>query len=425
MPDALSALSVCQPCDSWQRPFWTTAQISVCRSWAFEEKARVSQPPTIVFIQKSAGRGGAKNRLWDTLKTLKTGMACQLHVVTSETGEFTERCAELGVPVTVHPLPEWRKLWSRLGFAGAVKSLAKRLPFTHADWVISNEMWWAPHAAALARCLSGKSAAILRDGIADAGKGRKYRLQDNDLILPSSMKIARGLNQDPELGRRTHVFLDAVLLPPRRPESEGVLQERLGSASPEVRRWLLVIGRVQERKRQADAVRVLRGLMDRGHRDLGLVIAGDCDADYLPVMKEAMHECQVEDRVVMLGNFSDIQTLFSMAPICLLTSLREALPGSMMESCLAGIPCFMYPCEGAEDIFGPHQENFVSETFEPAALAEKMDTLLRDPGRLSTEVTALQKRAQGLFSMEAHLTGCVKQFGLGPLAGDEASNLPR
>jgi glycosyltransferase involved in cell wall biosynthesis len=384
----------------------------------------VTTLPTIVFIQKSAGRGGAKNRLWDTLKTLKTGMECQLHVVTSETGEFTERCAELGVPVTVHPLPEWRKLWSRLGFASAIKSLAKKLPFTRADWVISNEMWWAPHAAALARCLDGKSAAILRDGIADAKKARKYRLQDNDLILPSSMKIARGLNQDPELGRRTHVFLDAVLLPPRRPESTSALQARLSSASPEVKRWLLVIGRVQERKRQADAVRVLRGLMDRGHRDLGLVIAGDCDAEYLPVIQAALHECQVEDRVVMLGNFSDIQTLFSMADICLLTSLREALPGSMMESCLAGIPCFMYPCEGAEDIFGPHQENFVSETFEPAALVEKVDTLLRNPDKLSTEAAALQKRAQGLFSMEAHLTGCVKQFGLGSLARDGASTLP-
>ena len=357
----------------------------------------------LVFIQKTAGRGGAKNRLLDTLTTLKQGTDCGLHVVTSETGEFTERCEQLGVPVTVHPLPEWRKFMERLRFPGAMRALAKKLPFDQAAWVVSNEMWWAPHAAALARHLGGKSAAILRDGIADAVKARKYRLQDNELILPSSLKIARGLDIDPELKQRTHVFLDAVLLPPTRAESRAQLQSKMAGTNPEVKRWLLVIGRVQARKKQTDAVRVLRGLMDRGYTDFGLIVAGDCDADYEPEMQSAMRECGVQDRVVMLGNFSDIRALFDLAEICLLTSLREALPGSVMESCLAGRPCFMYPCEGAEDIFGPHQPLFVSADFQPALLVEKMDALLRDPARLAAEAEALQKRAQGLFSLEAHL----------------------
>ncbi len=372
----------------------------------------VPEPQTLVFVQKTAGRGGAKNRLLDTLTTLKQGTDCRLHVITSEEGEFTERCAALDVPVTVHPLPEWRKFLERLRFPGAMRALARKLPFKHADWVVSNEMWWAPHASALARHLGGKSAAILRDGIADAEKGRKYRLQDNELILPSSLKIARGLEQDPELGRRTHVFLDAVLLPASKPESVALLQSKLAAASPEVKRWLVVIGRVQERKRQADAVRVLRGLMDRGHTDFGLIIAGDCDADYLPVMQDAMRECAVEDRVIMLGNFSDIQALFAASEICLLTSLREALPGSVMESCLAGRPCFMYPCEGAEDIFGPHQELFVSTDFQPDLLVQKIDTLLRDPARLAAEAESLQRRAQGLFSLDAHLQGIVERLNL-------------
>ncbi|GEP42470.1 glycosyltransferase family 4 protein [Brevifollis gellanilyticus] len=372
----------------------------------------VPEPQTLVFIQKTAGRGGAKNRLLDTLTTLKKGTDARLHVVTSEEGEFTEKCAALGVPVTVHPLPEWRKFLERLRFPGAMRALARKLPFAHADWVVSNEMWWAPHASALARHLGGRSAAILRDGIANAEKGRKYKLQANDLILPSSLKIARGLEEDLELGRRTHVFLDAVLLPPSKPESAAQLQGKLAAASPAVKRWLLVIGRVQERKRQADAVRVLKGLLERGHSDFGLIVAGDCDADYLPVMQAAMRECQVEDRVVMLGNFSDIQTLFATADISLLTSLREALPGSVMESCLAGRPCFMYPCEGAEDIFGPHQPLFVSERFESELLVEKIDSLLRRPEMLRTETLSLKERAWALFSLEAHLRACVQRLEL-------------
>jgi len=366
----------------------------------------------LVFIQKTAGRGGAKNRLLDTLTTLKQGTDYPLHVVTSETGEFTERCAALDVPVTVHPLPEWRKLIGRLRFNSAMRSLAGKLPFEKAAWVVSNEMWWAPHAAALARHLEGHSAAILRDGIADAVKARKYRLQDNELILPSSLQIARGLEVDPELRERTHVFLDAVLLPQQRPESAAILHAKLAGTNPEIRRWLLVIGRIQARKKQTDAVRVLRGLLDCGHVDFGLIVAGDCDADYEPEILSAVRECAVQDRVVMIGNFSDIRALFDLAYVCLLTSLREALPGSVMESCLAGRPCFMYPCEGAEDIFGPHQELFVSADFQPTLLVEKMDVLLHDPARLMAEAAALQRRAQGLFSLEAHLRGIVERLGL-------------
>lgn len=372
----------------------------------------MAAPQTLVFIQKSAGRGGAKNRLLDTLTTLQAGTDCKLHVVSGESGEFTERCIDRNVPVTIHPLPEWRKLWSRLAFPSAIQSLAQKLPFDHADWVVSNEMWWAPHAAALAKKLGAKSATIIRDGIADVAKGRKYRLQDNTRILPSSIKIARNLAKDPELAKRTCVFLDAVFLPASIPESQASLERQLATAPPVVKRWLLVLGRVQERKNQADAIRVLKGLLDRGHKDLGLLVAGDCDSEYRPVMDEVMRKCEVQERVVMLGNFPDIQALFSKAALSILTSYREALPGSMMESCLSGLPCFMYPCEGAEDIFGPHEPLFVSSDFRPELLIEKIDGLLRDPMRLASEAAALQIRAQGLFSQEAHLRELAEKLSI-------------
>jgi glycosyltransferase involved in cell wall biosynthesis len=242
----------------------------------------------------------------------------------------------------------------------------------------------------------------LRDGIADAKKGRKYRLQDNDLILPSSLKIARGLQVDPELAKRTHVFLDAVMLPPSRGLAEE-LHRKLSTVSADVKRWLLVIGKLSARKRQTDAVKVLRSLLDRGHTDFGLALAGDCDEAYAAEMRTAIREAKVEDRVVMLGNFSDIRALFALEPIGLLTSLREALPGSVMETLLAGRPCFMYPCEGAEDIFGPYQDGFVSAGFDPEQLTQKIDCMLRDPQQCAAQVKELQQRAENLFSPAAHL----------------------
>lgn len=371
-----------------------------------------SASQTLVFIQKTAVPGGAINRLFDTLHTLREGTDCRLHAVCAERGVFTERCDALDIPLTIHPLPEWRKLMERLRFPLAIHSLSSKLPFHQADWVISNEMWWAPHAAALAKKLSARSAVILRDGIADARKGRKYRLHQNDLILPSSLKIAEGLQSDAEMALRTHVFLDAVFLPTAKAETKAWLEERTRHTCPAVKRWLLVVGRVQARKRQADAVRVLRGLIEKGHDDLGLLVAGDCDPDYELEMTSVIRESRMEDRVVMLGNVCDVSTLYASASICLLTSLREALPGSVMEALLSGRPCFMYPCEGAQDIFGPHLERFVSADFVPEQLAEKMDALLRRPSELLSETAALKDRAEKLFSYEAHLHSLRERLGV-------------
>jgi glycosyltransferase involved in cell wall biosynthesis len=216
------------------------------------------------------------------------------------------------------------------------------------------------------------------------------------------MKIAEGLRVDLELGAKTHVLLDAVTLPESSHGSFNELQSKLASEHPRVSSWLLVIGKVQPRKKQTDAVRVLRGLLDSGWSQFGLIVAGDCEPEYLPEMQSVIQDCKVHDRVVMLGNYSDIRALFALQPICLLTSLREALPGSVMEALMAGRPCFMYPCEGAEDIFGPHQTRFVSEVFEPSRLIQKVIQMLSEPALLQSETKALQSRAQELFSIDAH-----------------------
>ncbi len=365
-----------------------------------------------LFLQKTAGRGGAKNRLLDTLAALQAGSDARLHVLCGETGEFTERLTAMGVPFSVGPLPEWRKLGGRLRFAGAMRANLRALPFQRADWVVSNEMWWAPHAGALARGLGARSAIIIRDGIATAPKARQYRMHQNDLLLPSSIQIAEGLRVDPELALRTQVFLDSVRLPPPVPEAEArALADRLtGQAG--VERWLLVIGKLGPRKRQADAVRVLRRLLDLGHAGLGLALAGDCEPEYEAEMASVIAECGVADRVVRLGNVANVRPLLDLAAVCLLTSLREALPGSVIEALEAGRPCFMYPCEGAEDIFGPHRPDFVSSTFEPEELAARIDRLLRQPEELARLTAELQTRALSLFSPQAHLGEIQRAFGL-------------
>src|SRR5690606_38122631 len=105
-----------------------------------------------------------------------------------------------------------------------------------------------------------------------------------------------------------------------------------------------------------------------GHDDLGLILAGDIDADYEGELRATISASGTDDRVCLLGNFDDIRSLFSRAHTVLLTSTREGLPRSLVESLLVPVPAFSYPCEGVSDIYGPELPGFVSGESTPESL---------------------------------------------------------
>lgn len=356
----------------------------------------------IVFIQKSTGRGGAKNSLAESLAAMAEDSSIRASVVVGEQGSFTERCQTIGVPFRVSPLPEWRKFLDRLRFPSAMKRLSKDFESEKIDWVISNEMWWAPHASTLARHLGCRSAVILRDGIATIPKSHQYRLADNDLILPVSSTIGNALTLDPSFAPKVKLLFNAVSVPLNGRAPSSQLDETL-RAFPKVKRWLLILGKVGERKNQADGVRLLRLLLDDGRDDLGLLIAGDIDPSYAAEMERIISANAVGDRVAMLGNFDDIRSLLERTDTVLLTSYREGLPRSLVESITAGKPAFAYPCEGVEDIYGPHLRTFVSENSTPPAFHQTIREAWENPVQTAAAFEEVRSHVLARFSPAAHL----------------------
>jgi glycosyltransferase involved in cell wall biosynthesis len=263
-------------------------------------------------------------------------------------------------------------------------------------------MWWAPHAARIASHLGCRSAVILRDGIATIPKAKQYRLSDNDWILPVSSTIGDALRPDPLFRDRVQMLFNSVSVPKGTDSQASDLDLRLRDY-PSVKRWLLVIGKVGARKNQADAVKVLRMLMNDGHPDLGLLLAGDVDPAYAPAMNAAISENQVLDRVAMIGNFDGLQALFDRADTVLLPSFREGLPRSLVESITAGKPAFSFPCEGVEDIYGERLTTFVSQESDAGSLYHTIRNAWRDPATTSAAFASVQKEVIAKFSPDAHL----------------------
>ncbi len=354
-----------------------------------------------LFIQKFAGRGGSKLCLLDTLRALTVEDPHPACVVVGEQGPLVEECARLGVPVFLADLPEWRKWTHRWRFGLALRRLARRLAHVPVDCVISNEMWWAPHAARLARHLNCRSAVFLRDGIATPEKARKYRLQATDRILSTSSTIAEQLSRDPIFVPRLTVVLDSVSVPRSRQGQEASLRERL-AGFPLARRWLAVVGKIGPRKNQIDAVILLKHLLDAGHEEWGLLLAGDLHAAYSGALQQTVERMGLAGRVACLGHIEDVESVYRIADQVVLTSTREGLPRSLVEGLLMGRPCFAYPCEGVDDIFGPHVRRFVSEAKTPAALADRMLVAWADPPATHAALAEVRHRVETQFSPAAH-----------------------
>lgn len=356
----------------------------------------------LLFLQKSAGRGGAKSSLLETLAILRGAGEFRLSLLAGEQGPFVERCRELGIQPVLSALPEWRKFIGRLVFGSAMKRAAAHFPGSSPQWVIANEMWQAPHAARLARHFGCRSAVILRDGIATPDKARKYRLHENDRILPVSSTIARPLAILPELQGKVCVVFDSVRLPDDGCALDARLQEQLAGAS-RVRSWLLVVGKLGSRKNQADAVRVLAELRRMGRRDLGMVLAGDCEAAYREELQQVIFSLGLGEHVCLPGNVDNVGALYRFAEAVLLTSSREGLPRSLVEGLLAAKPAFAYRCEGVEDIYGDELPVFVSPAATPVSLAGIMENARKAPAELAAALGRVGGRLEGQFSPASHL----------------------
>lgn len=364
----------------------------------------------VTIIQKSAGRGGAKNSLLESLAAMRNDGSIQPHVLAGESGPFVDRCSNLGVPCTITALPEWRKLLERLRFPAAMKKAAAIAGEHQPEWIISNEMWWAPHAARIAKHLGCRSAVILRDGIATIPKAKQYRLFDNDWILPVSSTIGDALRPDPLFRDRVQVLFNSVSVPKGTDSQASELDQKLRDY-PSVRQWLLVVGKVGARKNQTDAVKVLRMLINDGHQDLGLLLAGDIDPDYAPAMNAAIAENQVADRVAMIGNFDGLQALFDRTDTVLLPSFREGLPRSLVESITANKPAFSFPCEGVEDIYGEHLPVFVSKESTAASLHATIRQAWDNPEQTDAGFAAVREKVLSRFSSAAHLARLKSLLG--------------
>lgn len=362
----------------------------------------------LLFVQKSASSGGgSKVSLVETLRAGIERGAFEANVLMGEDGPMVDQYRQLGMEPILAFLPEWRKLFHRLRFPRAIRTASSTVAGFSPHHIVSNEMWWGPHALFLSRELGCRSACIIRDGIATLPTARKYRLQELDRVICVSRSLANQLLPDPVLAARVRTVYNSVRLPDPDPAVDRDLSRAMAQY-PQVSRWMLVIGKVGVRKQQAEAVRCLGRLVQRGWKEWGLLLAGKVEEPYRPVIERTIRESGLADRVCLYGEVSNVTSALRATHLVVLTSRREGMPRSLIEGLLGGKFCFTSRVEGAEEIFGEHGPLFVNESTDGAALAERILSTFADRERAEQARISLRKRAERLFSPESHIEALLR-----------------
>jgi len=354
----------------------------------------------VVFLQKTTdAQGGSKASLRNTLRVLSEQPDMEVELLAAAPGPLTAFAESLSIPVLIAPFPRWRNAVDRLFFNRTMRKFAKSI--VGADWIVSNEMWWAPHAAALAKYCGARSAAIIRDEIADLEKSYQYNFQELDQIIAVSGDLKAQLQGDAKLFDRTRTIYNIV----GRPESDAAVTAQLDvlcGGYPKVKRWILSAGTICPRKDPILAVQGLAELARRSDEDTGLLFVGGSDGSgYEEQLRREVQAHGLEDRVAFAGQVSGIGSALDRAAAFLLTSHSEGLPRVLIEAGLAQVPSLSTKVSGVDEVYGSNARDHVLSARDPIELADKLGLILNklDDGELQSKASEMEER----YSESSHV----------------------
>jgi glycosyltransferase involved in cell wall biosynthesis len=85
--------------------------------------------------------------------------------------------------------------------------------------------------------------------------------------------------------------------------------------------------------------------------------------------------------VVFAGRTNEVPAVLAAADVFVMASDLEGMPNAMMEAMTFGLPCVSTNVTGARDIARDGVEALYCPPGDGAALADRIETLLRDPGK--------------------------------------------
>lgn len=136
----------------------------------------------------------------------------------------------------------------------------------------------------------------------------------------------------------------------------------------------LVVGRLEKNKNCGTVIEAVKKVSE-----VKLVFCGD--GEDREILEEQAKD--LGDRVIFLGNRSDMSDIYHMADCFILASYREGLSRSIMEAMACGLPCIVSDIRGNRDLidkdllFNPTDVNALAEKVERLSESEELRNKLK------------------------------------------------
>lgn len=140
------------------------------------------------------------------------------------------------------------------------------------------------------------------------------------------------------------------------------------------------ISRMEPRKGHRyflEAAAAMDGANDHGGGDPWFVIVGDGPEE--EVLRRQARKSGIGDRVIFTGYRRDVENMFAMCDVVVLTSLWEGLPRVLVQAAAARRPAITFNCDGAREVIEDGVNGWVVPMRDVPAVTNRMLRLLDDP----------------------------------------------
>ena len=194
------------------------------------------------------------------------------------------------------------------------------------------------------------------------------------------------------LGKRVNFRVFFPGLPNRVFEPKTIARRELGLS--ENKTYILFVGRMTAIKRPD---RLLDSIEELVKRKVNIQVLAAGDGELLAGLRD--RAAGVGLPITFLGWRSDIPKLIAASDIAILTSDNEAVPLTLIEASMAGVPLVSTNVGSVSDVLVNDLNGYLVDT-EPAALADALQRLAIDPVLRQIMGTAGRERAVRYFSLE-------------------------
>ena len=231
----------------------------------------------------------------------------------------------------------------------------------------------------------------------------------NDRVIaptPATARFQRWFNGVP--ARRIDVipyFIEPDRVQPSR--SRSTVRNELGIASHVF--LITCVGKVSARKNQALLVRALRGLRERGH-DAVVVVVGGAEERYRRKLERVLRDTGLTGHVKMLGLRRDIPDLLAASDCFCLPSNREVMPVACWEAMAAGIPLVLTDFGRVGDWLQDGVDALIVSRGDEAGLARALERLASEPELRRRLADAARQKINDKYSPDACVPRIVECY---------------